>query len=47
MAVKQFTIRMEEGLLEKIRIISKKEIRSVNRQIVVLIKEGIKSYERK
>ena len=46
MAMKQFSIRLEEELLHKIRIIAKREIRSVNRQILLLIKEGIKSYEK-
>ena len=46
MAIKQFSIRLEEELLHKIRVIANKEIRSVNRQIIVLIKEGIKSYNK-
>ena len=47
MAMKQFSIRIDEELLNKIRAIAKKEIRSVNRQILILIKTGMKFYEEK
>ncbi len=47
MTKKQFSIRIDEILLQKLRIIAKHEIRSVNQQIIIFIKSGLKSYEEK
>lgn len=45
MSVKCFSIRIEEELLNKIRFLAEYEGRSVNKQILVLIRENIKQFE--
>lgn len=45
MAIKCFSIRIDDELLEKVRSIAKREIRSVNRQLLMMIQDGIRSYE--
>ena len=47
MAYKNFSIRIEEEMLNKLRNIAHREVRSVNRQIMIMIREGIRSYEEK
>jgi len=42
----QYTIRIEEASLEKSRIISAKEKRSLNSQIEYFIAKGIEQYEK-
>ena len=45
MAVKSVSIRIEEEMLNKIAYIADYEGRSVNSQVLVLIRENIKSFE--
>ena len=45
MAVKSVSIRIEEEMLHKIAYIADYEGRSVNSQVLVLIRENIKAFE--
>ena len=45
MAIKSVSIRIEEEMLDKITYIADYEGRSVNSQVLVLIRENIKSFE--
>ena len=45
MAVKSVSIRIEQDMLDKIAYIADYEGRSVNSQILVLIRENIKTFE--
>lgn len=45
MAVKSVSIRIEEEMLNKIAYIADYEGRSVNSQVLVLIRENIKNFE--
>ena len=45
MAVKSVSIRIEEEMLNKIAYIADYEGRSVNSQVLILIREHIKSFE--
>ena len=45
MAVKSVSIRIEQEMLSKIAYIADYEGRSVNSQILVLIRENIKAFE--
>lgn len=45
MAVKSVSIRIEEEMLDKISYIANYEGRSVNSQILVLIRDNIKAFE--
>ena len=45
MAVKSVSIRIEEEMLNKISYIADYEGRSVNSQVLVLIRENIKAFE--
>ena len=45
MAVKSVSIRIEEEMLNKIAYIADYEGRSVNSQVLVLIRESIRSFE--
>ena len=45
MAIKSVSIRIEEEMLEKIGYIAEYEGRSVNSQVLVLIRENIKAFE--
>ena len=45
MAIKSVSIRIEQEMLNKIAYIADYEGRSVNSQILVLIREHIKSFE--
>ena len=45
MAVKSDSIRIEEEMLNKIAYIADYEGRSVNSQVLVLIRENIKAFE--
>ena len=47
MAVKSVSIRIEEEMLDKIAYIADYEGRSVNSQVLVLIRENIRSFENK
>lgn len=46
MAIKSVSIRIEEDMLNKISYIAEYEGRSVNSQVLVLIRENIKDFER-
>ena len=45
MAIKSVSIRIEEEMLNKIAYIADYEGRSVNSQVLVLIRESIKKFE--
>ena len=45
MAIKSISIRIEEEMLNKIAYIAEYEGRSVNSQVLVLIRENIKAFE--
>ena len=45
MAIKSVSIRIEEEMLDKIAYIADYEGRSVNSQVLVLIRENIKTFE--
>lgn len=45
MAIKSVSIRIEEEMLDKIAYIADYEGRSVNSQVLVLIRENIKNFE--
>ena len=45
MAIKSVSIRIEEEMLDKIAYIADYEGRSVNSQVLVLIRENIKAFE--
>ncbi|MBR5231056.1 MAG: Arc family DNA-binding protein [Clostridia bacterium] len=47
MAVKSLSIRIDEELLHKLHLVADYEGRSANSQILILIRECIKSYEDK
>lgn len=41
----KFTLRIDEELMEKLRIIAEEHTRSVNSEIIDLIKKAIKEFE--
>ncbi|MBQ8533202.1 MAG: Arc family DNA-binding protein [Clostridia bacterium] len=45
MAIKSVSIRIEEEMLDKISYIANYEGRSVNSQVLVLIRDSIKAFE--
>ena len=45
MAVKSFSIRIEEEMLEKIGYVADYEGRSVNSHILTLVRESIRAFE--
>lgn len=45
MAIKSFSIRIEEEMLEKLGYVATYEGRSVNSHVLVLIRESIKAFE--
>ncbi|MFR1435465.1 MAG: Arc family DNA-binding protein [Acutalibacteraceae bacterium] len=47
MAIKSVSIRIEEEMLNKLHIVSDYEGRSVNGEILVLIRDAIEKYEEK
>ena len=47
MKMKSFSIRMEETMLDEIRKLAKKERRSVNKQIIFLVRSYLEKYEEK
>jgi len=47
MAIKSLSIRIDEEMLDKLHVIADYEGRSANSQILVLIRNLIKSYEAK
>ena len=47
MAIKSFSIRIDEMLLHKLHIVADYEGRSANSQILILIRDAIEKYEEK
>lgn len=47
MAIKSFSIRIDEVMLDKLHYVADYEGRSANGQIVVLIRDLIEDYEKK
>jgi hypothetical protein len=47
MAIKSVSIRIEEEMLNKLGFVADYEGRSVNSQILVLVRENIKAFEEK
>lgn len=45
MAVKSFSIRIEEEMLDKLSYVASYEGRSANSHVLVLIRESIKAFE--
>ena len=45
MAIKSFSIRIEEEMLEKLGYVASYEGRSANSHVLVLIRENIKAFE--
>ena len=45
MAIKSVSIRIEQEMLDKISYIADYEGRSINRHVLVLIRENIKAFE--
>ena len=46
MAIKSFSIHIDEEMLHKLHIVADYEGRSANGQVVVLIRDCIKAYEK-
>lgn len=46
MSVKSVSIRIEEEMLNKLAYIADYEVRSVNSQVLILIRENIKAFEK-
>lgn len=47
MAIKSFSIRIDDEMLDKLHVIADYEARSANGQIIVLIRNCIEEYEKK
>ena len=45
MAIKSLSIRIEDGMLDKLHVIADYEGRSANSQILILIRDCIEAYE--
>ena len=45
MAIRSLTIRIEDQLLDKLHVVADYEARSVNGQVLILIRECIKRFE--
>lgn len=46
MAIKSLSIRIDEAMLHKLHVVADYEGRSANNQILILIRDAVKSYER-
>lgn len=46
MAIKSFSIRLEEKMLDKLHVVANYEARSANGQIIILIRDCIEKYEK-
>lgn len=46
MSIKSLTIRIDEELLHKLHVVADYEGRSANSQILILIRDCVKSYEK-
>ncbi len=47
MALKSFSIRIDDEMLDKLHVIADYEARSANGQIIVLIRDCIEEFEKK
>lgn len=47
MAIKNFSVRIDENLLDKLHVVSDYEGRSANGQVVYLIRKAVEQYEQK
>lgn len=47
MSIKQSTIRIDDEMLDKLHVVAKYEGRSINSEMLVLIREAIEKYEAK
>ena len=47
MAIKNFSVRIDEEMLHKLHIVADYEGRSANSEILILIRKAIKEYEKK
>lgn len=47
MAIKSFSIRIDDEMLDKLHVIADYEARSANGQIIVLIRDCIEEFEKK
>ena len=46
MEIKHYTLRISEGLLERLRYVAKYDGRSVNSQMQIAIRENIEAFEK-
>ena len=46
MAIRSLTIRIEDSLLDKLHVVADYEARSVNGQVLILIRDCIRKFER-
>lgn len=46
MAVRSLTIRIDDKLLDKLHVVADYEARSVNGQVLILIRECVRQFER-
>ena len=46
MATKSLSIRIDEEMLDKLHVVADYEGRSANSQILILIRDAVKSYEK-
>lgn len=46
MAIKSYSIRIDEALLHKLHILAGSELRSANSEIIILIREAIEKFEK-
>ena len=46
MAEKRYTLRIDENLLKKLHVLAANEGRSANKQVIFLIKEFLKEFEK-
>lgn len=47
MAIKNFTIRIDDTLLDRLHVVANYEGRSANSQVLILIRDCIEQYESK
>ena len=47
MAIKSFSIRIDENMLNKLHVLADYEGRSANSEILILIRDAIEKYEEK
>ena len=46
MALRSLTVRIEDTLLDKLHVVADYEARSVNGQVLILIRECVREYEK-